>query len=323
MVGDREHPDPAVGRPAQDRGGGVAAVGGVGVDVEVDRIAHRLPAPRLAYNAFATPALDMAREVELCAAAGFAAYGVLRSKLDGLPPPAARAALAGAGLSPTALNIAGFFTLPDRDRRVDDARRAVAVAAELGAPALTIVSGPDEGGDGVARLRDGLERVLPDAAAAGVALALEALHPVYAEASVVLTLDAALDVVESIGSPWVRVTVDLYHLWWDRGLPAAIRRAAGRIAAVHVADWRLPTRSLNDRARAGRGAIPLAPLLGAVLDAGFAGPLESEVLSDELGALDPATTIAWHYADLAAVAASANASRRSASTGRPRSSPSS
>jgi sugar phosphate isomerase/epimerase len=261
----------------------------------------------------------MRAEVERCARLGFAGYGVLRAKAGALGTAAARAALASAGLTPTALNIAGFFTLPDRDRRVEDARRAVADAAELGAPALTIVSGPGD----VALLRDGLERVLPDAAAAGVALAVEPLHPMYAEASALFTLDAALDVVEAIGSPWLRVTVDLYHLWWDRGLPAALRRAAGRVAAVHVADWRLPTRSLNDRARAGHGAIPLARLLAMVLDAGYAGMLESEVLSDELAALDPETVMAWHHDDLAAVATSASASRTSASTDRPRSSDSS
>jgi sugar phosphate isomerase/epimerase len=125
---------------------------------------------------------------------------------------------------------------------------------------------------------------LDHARAAGVKLAIEPLHPMYADdRSAVVTTGQANDVCEALGSPpEVGIALDVYHTWWDAALEAEIQRAgaAGRLLAYHVCDWRTPTGDLlNDRGLMGEGCIPLRKIKGWVEAAGFRGFDECEVFS--------------------------------------------
>src|SRR5260221_488665 len=86
--------------------------------------------------------------------------------------------------------------------------------------------------------------LLPDCKAANVKLAIEPLHPMYADSrSAVNSLGQANDMVEALKSPFVGVAVDVYHVWWDPALETEIARC-GRLKALlayHVCDWRTPT----------------------------------------------------------------------------------
>jgi len=155
-----------------------------------------------------------------------------------------------AGLSIVSLCRGGFFpaeTAAGRKAAIDDNRRAIDEAAALGAPLIVLVCGAAPGQPlDISRqqIRAGIEAVLPQAAAAGVKLAVEPLHPMYADSrSAINTMQQANDLCDAIDSPWVGVAVDVYHLWWDPHLQAEIRRCgqAGRIFAFHICDWRTPT----------------------------------------------------------------------------------
>ena len=61
-----------------------------------------------------------------------------------------------------------------------------------------------------------------DAAAAGVVLAIEPMHPIYAaDRGVISTLGQALDVAEQFPADRVGVVVDTFHVWWDPQLDDA------------------------------------------------------------------------------------------------------
>ena len=94
----------------------------------------------------------------------------------------------------------------------------------------------------------------------GVKLAIEPLHPMYADTrSAINTLAQANDLCAELDSPWLGVAVDVYHLWWDPALEAEIARcgATGKLFAFHVCDWLSPTVDLlNDRGLMGEGCIP-------------------------------------------------------------------
>jgi len=95
--------------------------------------------------------------------------------------------------------------------------------------------------------------------------------------------------VEAIGSPFLGVTVDVFHLWWDPSLQAEIRRAGKSIFSFHVCDWRTPTRDLlNDRGLMGEGCIDIRRIRGWVEETGFDGAVEVEIFSDEYWAQDQA-----------------------------------
>ena len=139
-------------------------------------------------------------------------------------------------------------------------------------------------------IHDGIAALLPDCAAAGVKLAVEPLHPMYADSrSAINTLGQANDLCERLTSPAVGVAVDVYHLWWDPALEAEIARCGrlGKLFAYHVCDWRTPTIDLlNDRGLMGEGCIPLRQIRAWVEAAGWRGFNEVEVFSTRLWAGD-------------------------------------
>ncbi|HEY4989024.1 MAG TPA: sugar phosphate isomerase/epimerase family protein, partial [Opitutaceae bacterium] len=179
-------------------------------------------------------------------------------------------------------------------KAVDDNRRAIAEAHALGAPLVVLVCGAVAGqplSESRRQILDGIAALLPDCSAAGVKLAIEPLHPMYADnRSAVNTLRQANDMVESLRSPQVGVAVDVYHLWWDPELEFQLVRCGrlGALLAYHVCDWLTPTtHMLNDRGLMGEGCIPLRAIRSSVQAAGFDGCIEVEVFSTRLWATDP------------------------------------
>ena len=131
---------------------------------------------------------------------------------------------------------------------------------------------------------DGIEALIPEASAAGVKLAIEPLHPMYADSrSAINTLGQANGMTEALNSPWVGVAVDMYHLWWDPNLEKEIARCGknNALLAFHVCDWKTPTKDfLNDRGLMGEGCIPIPKIRSWVEAAGFNGFIEVEIFSN-------------------------------------------
>nr|HMQ64018.1 sugar phosphate isomerase/epimerase family protein [Flavilitoribacter sp.] len=129
-----------------------------------------------------------------------------------------------------------------------------------------------------------IEAVIPHAEANGVQLAIEPLHPMYADTrSAVNTLEQANDMAEYFDSAWVGIAVDVYHLWWDPNLQDQIARCGrnGNLAAFHICDWNTPTSDmLNDRGLMGEGCIPLKQISDWVDKTGFSGYREVEIFSN-------------------------------------------
>lgn len=194
------------------------------------------------------------------------------------------------GLETVSLCRGGFFPSTEpfkRKQAVDDNRRAIEEAHELGTNLIVLVCGADPAqslDDSRKQIHDGISSVLPDAEAAGIKLAIEPLHPMYADTrSAINTLAQANDLAELLNSPNVGVAVDVYHLWWDPNLEKEIIRTGrnGALLAFHVCDWKSPvTDMLNDRGLMGEGCIPLRKIRSWVEAAGFRGFIEVEIFSD-------------------------------------------
>jgi len=195
------------------------------------------------------------------------------------------------GLTVVSLCRGGFFPSREQSKRlaaIDDNRRAIDEAFMLGAGWIVLVCGADPSQpleDSRKQIFDGISTVLPDAEAAGVKLAIEPLHPMYADTrSAVNTLDQANDMAEKLNSPWVGIAVDVYHLWWDPRLQKEIERCGrnNNLLAFHICDWKSPTVDiLNDRGLMGEGCIPLRKIRSWVEATGFSGFIEVEIFSNE------------------------------------------
>jgi sugar phosphate isomerase/epimerase len=238
--------------------------------------------------------------IEGCARHGIPGISPWRDMLHDMGVARAARRVRDAGLAVTGLCRGGMFTAADaagRRAAVEDNRRAVAEAHELGAACLVMVCGglPPGSKDlpgARSMVRDGLHALLPEARAAGVTLALEPLHPMTcADRSVLSTLAQALDLCEELGEG-AGVAVDVYHVWWDPDLERQMLRARGRIAAFHVCDWLVPTTDLVfDRGMPGDGCIDIPRIRAMAEAAGYGGFVECEILSRRWWGEDPAAVL--------------------------------
>jgi sugar phosphate isomerase/epimerase len=190
----------------------------------------------------------------------------------------------------------GFFpqlTASEREAAIQGNLHAVDQAAELGTSLLVIVPGSHPGqslAESRSQIEAGLAAILPHAAACGVRLGIEPLHPMYAaDRSAVVMLSQAIDMCQRLDSSWLGVVLDVYHVWWDPALEAQIRLCGelGRLFAFHICDWRVPTQDLlEDRGLMGEGCIPLRQIRGWVESAGFSGFHEVEIFSRRYWQMD-------------------------------------
>jgi sugar phosphate isomerase/epimerase len=244
---------------------------------------------RFSFNQATAQRWPLAELVAGCVAAGVPAVGLWREQVAEHGLAAAAKLVREAGLAVTSLCRGGFFQQPGW---YEENRRAVDEAATLGAPVLVLVSGGLPAGSrdldaARAHVGEAVGRLVPHARAAGVMLAIEPLHPMYAsDRCVISTLDQALALAAPHPADAVGVVVDTYHLWWDDRVWAAIARAGReeRIACFQLADWvtPLPAGVLLGRGLPGTGRIELRRFVDAVDATGYAGPIEVEVFSEQL-----------------------------------------
>ena len=248
---------------------------------------------RLCLHTITTKPWAIEAAVPKFAAAGVKGITVWRDTLAGRDIAKTGKLIRDNGLSVVSLCRGGFFpgTTAQRLAAIDDNRLAIAEAHAIGAPLIVLVCGAVPGqplAESRKQIQDGIASLLPDCQAAGVKLAIEPLHPMYADSrSAINTLGQANDMAEALNSPFVGVAVDVYHVWWDSALEQEIARCGrlDKLFAYHVCDWRTPTIDmLNDRGLMGEGCIPLRRIRGWVEATGFDGFIEVEVFSTRLWA---------------------------------------
>ncbi|WP_020112993.1 MULTISPECIES: sugar phosphate isomerase/epimerase family protein [Nocardiaceae] len=224
--------------------------------------------------------------VDGAARAGLGAVGPWRDRVHEVGVAQAAKLVSDAGLRVSSLCRGGFLTALDDDG-LDDNRRALDEAAELGAPELVMVMGgiPDKDLIGArARVEDRLAQLVPYARERGVRIALEPLHPMYvADRAVISTLGQALFMAEPHPAETVGVVVDTFHIWWDPNLEELIRTAGrrGRISSYQVCDWLVPMEAdpLLSRGMMGDGVIDFTTIGTWVREAGYRGDVEVEIFN--------------------------------------------
>ncbi len=226
--------------------------------------------------------------VDGCLRHGIGGIAPWRDKLHEAGVEAGARMIRDSGLTVTGLCRGGWYTAEGAltDAVLDDNRRAVDEAAAIGAHCLVMVVGglPDGSRDIVGAREiviEGLAQTLEYSRGAGMQIAIEPLHPMYAaDRACVNTLRQALDICDQLG-PGIGAAVDVYHVWWDPEIHQQIKRAGkDRLLAFHICDWLVPTRDmLTDRGMMGDGVIDIAGLRAAVEAAGFVGLNEVEIFS--------------------------------------------
>ncbi len=251
---------------------------------------------RCAVHTITTKPWSLRQCIDGYTAAGVGGITVWRQSLapQGLADSAMM--LADSGLKVVSLCRGGFFPAMDdagRKAAVDDNRTAIDEAATIKAPLVVLVCGAIPGmplQQARDQIAEGIAACVPYARERGVKLAIEPLHPQYAaDRSAVSTMRQAREICDRVGSDYVGIAVDVYHLWWDQDLEQEIASAGkkNRLFAFHVCDWKVKqTDTLNDRGLMGEGCIDIRRIRGWVEAAGFTGFNEVEIFSEAHWARD-------------------------------------
>ncbi|WP_051721197.1 MULTISPECIES: sugar phosphate isomerase/epimerase family protein [Actinomycetes] len=251
------------------------------------------PYATLSLNTKTVNSWSLTDAVTGAARAGLGAVGLWRDRVQEVGVTSAAKQVTDAGLRVSSLCRGGFMT-GLHDDGLDDNRRALDEAAELGAPELVMVMGglPDRDLIGArARVEDRLAQLVPYAIDRGVRIALEPLHPMFAaDRAVISTLGQALSMASPHPVEAVGVVVDTFHVWWDPELYRKIRQAGeeGRISSYQVCDWLVPmeTDPLLSRGMMGDGVIDFDTIGTWVRAAGYRGDVEVEIFNEKVWSTD-------------------------------------
>jgi sugar phosphate isomerase/epimerase len=113
----------------------------------------------------------------------------------------------------------------------------------------------------------------------GVHLALEPTNPLRRDSSFVHTVRDAIDLATMAG---IGVVVDFYSAWYERGLRELLRDHIDLVALVQISDYKLGTFDTPNRRAIGDGDVPVERLFAMVLDAGYEGPFDLEILGPKI-----------------------------------------
>jgi sugar phosphate isomerase/epimerase len=129
---------------------------------------------------------------------------------------------------------------------------------------------------------DCLRTLATEGARLGIPVGLEPMSAHFRDDwTIPTTLGEAAALVAEADADGLGLVFDTWQLWDTPQLFEEIELYADRIVAVHVGDWREPTRGWCDRALPGEGVIDLAGILGALEASGWQGFYELEVFSDD------------------------------------------
>ena len=113
----------------------------------------------------------------------------------------------------------------------------------------------------------------------GIELLVEPAPTLYADLYFTHSLRDALQLAELAG---VGVVVDIFSCWTEAQLRESIERAMPRCHLVQVGDYVIGDRALPCRAVPGDGTIPIARIIGWILEAGYGGAFDLELMGPRI-----------------------------------------
>jgi sugar phosphate isomerase/epimerase len=222
--------------------------------------------PRISVNSISSLRQPFEDDLVLWSDLGVSHVGLTSPKLEAAGWDASRKAVLDAGLQVSSLS--AF-----RDEPID-----WEFASAVGCGVLSTVSGgagtvPWE--EAAATFCAEMAPFVAQAAEAGVRVAVEPTNPLRSDVSFVHSVRDATDLARMAG---IGVVVDFYSSWYERGLDRRLRDNIDLVAVVQICDYRLGTYDMPNRCAIGDGDLPVERLLATVLDAGYTGPFDLEIV---------------------------------------------
>jgi len=240
---------------------------------------------RISLSAISTFEWSLEDDLAFYERAGVTAIGASVAKLEAAGIDDGARWLRDAGLRVTNLIGIGPFRLDDRgqwDGQRDRVRRALDAAEAVAAECLILTTGP-AGPLTWEQAADALERALApllvDARRRGIPFGLEHTNSLRVDVGFVHSLRDVIDLARRLD---IGVCVETNACWAERGLVDTIRDGVDAFRIVQVSDFAVGTLSTPNRLVPGDGDIPLARILGQMLDAGYEGCFDLELIGPRI-----------------------------------------
>jgi sugar phosphate isomerase/epimerase len=262
--------------------------------------------PRLSVSSVSSWRWSLDEDLAFWTDAGIERVGLSFRKLEDAGLDAAVARVRGAGLGVSNIVELGWWELADRSTwaaQQDRLLAAVGAAALMGGCLVltTGPAGPLEWDAAAGALAEALEPVRAAADAAGVVLTIEPTGPLRLDLSFVTTFSDGVDLARLLD---VGVCMEVNSCFAERALVATVAAASDVLRHVQVSDFVIGSLCTPDRAVPGDGDIPLGRIVGAVLDSGYAGAFELELVGPRIESEGYAAAIARGVARLDALLSS-------------------
>jgi sugar phosphate isomerase/epimerase len=243
--------------------------------------------PRISVSAISTFDWSLDQDLAFYAEHGITAVGISLVKLERYGWADGAARIRDAGLRVTNLIGLGPFRLAAPDQWQQQRERlmhALDAGVIMGAECLVVTTGP-AGALSWEAAADALEEaigpVVTEARTRDLPFALEHTNSLRVDVGFVHSLRDVVDLARRLG---VGVCMEINACWAERGLAATIVDAVDDLRLVQVSDFAVGTLSTPNRLVPGDGDIPLARIIGQLLDAGYAGCFDLELIGPAIEA---------------------------------------
>ena len=194
--------------------------------------------------------------------------------------------LRDAGLTVAAFTHRAFGFAPPEE--VAGARerlhRTIGIAGEIGAQNIIMTTG-GRGAltwpDAAARFADAIAPCAEAARETGIGLGIEPTSHLWADASIAHRLADTVTLAKMAG---IAVMIDIFACWFDSDIEQALAEAAPLSPVAQISDYVYGDRGLPCRAVPGDGAVPFDRFVPLMVQSGFTGWWDLEVIGPRLQA---------------------------------------
>jgi sugar phosphate isomerase/epimerase len=236
--------------------------------------------PRVAVSGLCFPELSAVESVAVLGGLGVTKTSMTSAKLLESGTEAVADAGRRHGVQVVTTTALARFDLTEGADVAEQARRAredIDRAAAVGATSVYTLTGPRVYADWADNV-DAYARLAADlvgyAADKNVVIAVEPASWLYADLSFVHSFHDAVAFAARAG---LSVCLDIFHVWTEGDLRRDIENHVGLISHVQLSDQQRGARQLPCRAVPGDGDVPIAAIVGWLLEAGYAGAFDFEL----------------------------------------------
>lgn len=243
--------------------------------------------PRISVSAISTYNWSLEEDLAFYEQHAINSVGISVAKLERHGWTDGTARIRDAGLRVTNLIGLGPFHLADPSqwsRQRERLSHALETATAIGAECLVFTTGPAghlPWTDAADALEEAIQPALAEAAERGIPFAIEHTNSLRVDVGFVHTLADDVFLARRLGTG---VCMEINACWAERDLAETVRSSIDTIRLVQVSDFRVGTLSTPNRLVPGDGDIPLERILSDVVEAGYQGCFDLEVIGPEIEA---------------------------------------